>query len=81
MFAELIGSPHRYAAVTIACGVLRDPLRRYRADHLHSTVSAFTGTFYPIAGYMMLIADIALVQTIRLPETRDRDLVAETDAI
>ncbi|KQR65453.1 hypothetical protein ASF98_10085 [Arthrobacter sp. Leaf337] len=39
-----------------------------------------TGSYWPIAVYMMVIVGISLVQAIKAPETKDRDLTLEENA-
>jgi MFS family permease len=80
MFAELFGSRYRYAGVAIA--------REFSAIFgggiapliCSALLSWATGSFWPVAIYMMVIAAISLAQTIAVPETRGRDLVTTEDA-
>ena len=80
MFAEVFGAQYRYAGVAIA--------REFSAIFgggiapmiCSALLSWFTGSFWPVAVYMMLMAGISLVQVIRTPETRDRDLLTLENA-
>jgi MFS family permease len=80
MFAELFGSRYRYAGVALA--------REFSAifgggiaPMICSALLAWaTGAFWPIAGYMMIVISISIVQSLRTPETVDRDLASPQDA-
>lgn len=80
MFAELFGSRYRYAGLAVA--------REFSAIFgggiapmiCSALLSWYTDSFWPVAIYMMLMAGISIVQGFRIPETRDRDLVTESDA-
>jgi MFS family permease len=80
MFAELFGSRYRYAGLAIA--------RQFSAIFgggiapliCSALLSWATGSFWPVAIYMMAMAGISLAQSIVVPETRDRDLLATDDA-
>jgi MFS family permease len=81
MFAELFGSRYRYAGVAIArefSAILGGGIAPIICAWL---LALFTGSFLPIVVYMVLIGAISLVTVIRLPETRDRDLLTTADAI
>jgi MFS family permease len=80
MFAELFGSRYRYAGLTVAreCSAVFGG--GIAPIVCASLLSWFTGSFWPVTIYMMLMAGISLAQTIAVPETRDRDLVDQADA-
>lgn len=80
IFSELFGSRYRYAGLAIA--------REFSAVFgggvapiiCSSLLLWYSSSFWPIAIYMMLIAGISLIQSILVPETRDRDLIDPRDA-
>lgn len=80
MFAELFGSRYRYAGVALA--------REFSAifgggiaPMICSALLAWaTGSYWPVAGYMMIVISISIVQSLRTPETVDRDLTSPQDA-
>lgn len=80
MYAELFGSKYRYAGVAIArefSAILGGGI----APIICSALLAWaTNSYWPIAVYMMVIVGISLVQAIKTPETRDRDLTSEENA-
>lgn len=45
-----------------------------------SLLTAFSGSWVPVAAYMTLMMIISLVAARMAPETRDRDLTLLTDA-
>ncbi|GAA1394883.1 MFS transporter [Pseudonocardia kongjuensis] len=79
-FPELFGSRYRYAGVTLgrefssALGGGVAPLI------CAALLSAFTGSWIPVALYMSLIALVSLVAAWMAPETLDRDLTVPHDA-
>lgn len=81
LFAELFGSQYRYAGVAIArefSAILGGGIAPIVCAWL---LAVFSGSFWPIVMYMILIAAISLVTVLRLPETKDRDLLIAKDAI
>lgn len=80
MFAELFGSRYRYAGVAIA----REFSAIFGGGIAPLICSALltwaTGSFWPVAIYMMTITAISLGVIISVPETRGRDLLAVDDA-
>lgn len=80
MFAELFGSRYRYAGVAVA--------REFSAifgggiaPMICSALLAWaTGSYWPVAVYMMIVVGISIIQSIRTPETVDRDLTSVHDA-
>ncbi len=80
MFAELFGSRYRYAGVAVAREVSAIFGGGIAPTICAALLSWFSGSFWPIAGYMMLMAAISLIQNCVIPETRDRDLIDERDA-
>ncbi|BBG01362.1 MULTISPECIES: MFS transporter [Pseudonocardia] len=79
-FPELFGSRYRYAGVTLgrefssALGGGVAPLI------CAALLSAFTGSWIPVAIYMSLIALVSLIAAWMAPETLDRDLTVPHDA-
>jgi MFS family permease len=79
-FPELFGSRYRYAGVAIG--------REFSAIFgggvapliCSALVTWASGSWWPVAIYMMAIMAISLVATIVSPETVDRDLLTEEDA-
>ncbi|MEU6267637.1 hypothetical protein [Saccharopolyspora shandongensis] len=43
-------------------------------------LTAFSGSWIPVAGYMMVMTAISLVASLLAPETKDRDLTVPEDA-
>lgn len=80
MFAELFGSRYRFAGVAMA--------REFSAIFgggiapmiCSALLAVYVHNFWPVALYMMAMAAISLVQSIVVPETRDRDLLTEQNA-
>ena len=81
MFAELFGSRYRYAGLAVA--------REFSAIFgggiapmiCSSLLLWYTGSFWPIAIYMMGMAAISLIQCMSVPETCNRDLVDPKDPL
>jgi MFS family permease len=81
LFAELFGSRYRYAGVAVArefSAILGGGIAPIICASL---LSIFLNNFWPVAIYMMIIALISVLQLLAIPETRDRDLMTEKDAM
>ncbi|MGW3417260.1 MFS transporter [Streptomyces phaeochromogenes] len=79
-FPELFGSRYRYAGVTLGrefSSVLGGGVAPLICASL---LTAFSGSWVPVAAYMTLMMIISLVAARMAPETRDRDLTLLTDA-
>lgn len=79
-FPEMFGSRYRYAGVTLGrefSAVLGGGVAPLICASL---LTAFSGSWIPVAGYMGLVAAISLVAVLLAPETRNRDLTLVTDA-
>ncbi|WP_159795231.1 MFS transporter [Puerhibacterium puerhi] len=79
-FPELFGSRYRYAGVTLGrefAAVLGGGFAPLLAAAL---VTAFSGSWLPVAVYMTLAMVLALVAALTAPETRDRDLTVPENA-
>jgi MFS family permease len=79
-FPELFGSRYRYAGVTLGrefAAVLGGGFAPLIAAAL---VTAFSGSWLPVAVYMTLAMVLALVAALTAPETRDRDLTVPENA-
>ncbi|MGP3991300.1 MFS transporter [Streptomyces sp. 3N207] len=79
-FPELFGSRYRYAGVTLGrefSSVLGGGFAPLICAGL---ISAFSGSWIPVAAYMMLMGVISLVATRLSPETVDRELTDPADA-
>ncbi|MEU6259413.1 MFS transporter [Streptomyces sp. NPDC047043] len=79
-FPELFGSRYRYAGVTLGrefSSVLGGGVAPLICASL---LTAFSGSWIPVAAYMTLMMVISLVAARLAPETRDRDLTALVDA-
>lgn len=79
-FPELFGSRYRYAGVALGrefSSVFGGGIAPLICSAL---VTAFSGSWLPVAFYMMAMMAISLVTTIKAPETVDRDLLTEEDA-
>ena len=79
-FPELFGSRYRYAGVTLGrefSSVLGGGVAPLICAAL---LTAFSGSWVPVAVYMTLMVLISLVAARLAPETRDRDLMEQTDA-
>ncbi|VXB65750.1 MFS transporter [Arthrobacter sp. 9V] len=80
MFAELFGARYRYAGVALA--------REFSAifgggiaPMICSALLAWaTGSYWPVAVYMMIVVTVSIIQSLRTPETADRDLTSVQDA-
>lgn len=80
-FPELFGNRYRYAGVALArefSAVLGGGVAPLICTAL---LTAFTGSWIPVAAYMMLMALISLTATLLSPETRNRDLNVPQDAV
>ncbi|MEV5536478.1 MFS transporter [Saccharopolyspora shandongensis] len=79
-FPELFGNRYRYAGVTLG--------REFSAVFgggvapliCAALLTAFSGSWIPVAGYMMVMTAISLVASLLAPETKDRDLTVPEDA-
>ncbi|MGW2259919.1 MFS transporter [Streptomyces sp. NPDC001780] len=79
-FPELFGNRYRYAGVTLGrefSSVVGGGVAPLICTAL---VSAFAGSWVPVAVYMSLITVVSLVAVRLSPETRDRDLNIAADA-
>jgi len=79
-FPELFGSRYRYAGVALGrefSSVFGGGLAPFICAAL---VKAATGSWWPVAIYMMVIMAITFGTTLLAPETVDRDLLQEADA-
>ncbi|MGI3200347.1 MFS transporter [Streptomyces sp. GLT-R25] len=79
-FPELFGSRYRYAGVTLGrefSSVLGGGVAPLICASL---LTAFSGSWVPVAAYMTLMMIISLVAARMAPETRDRDLTLLNDA-
>lgn len=79
-FPELFGSRYRYAGVAIGrefSAVFGGGLAPFVCAAL---VKWATGSWWPVAVYMMVIMAITFITTLWAPETVDRDLLLEDDA-
>ncbi|WP_078854977.1 MFS transporter [Streptomyces sp. NRRL F-5135] len=79
-FPELFGNRYRYAGVTLGrefSSVVGGGVAPLICTAL---VSAFAGSWVPVAVYMSLITAISLIAVRLSPETRDRDLNIAADA-
>lgn len=80
-FPELFGNRYRYAGVALArefSSVLGGGVAPLICTAL---LTAFTGSWIPVAAYMSLMALISLGSTLLSPETRNRDLNVPEDAV
>ncbi|WP_225625857.1 hypothetical protein [Streptomyces werraensis] len=80
MFAEPFGSRYRFASVPLAreCfAVFGGGIAPMICSEL---LSQFTGSFWPVAVSMIVMAGISLVQLLGIPETRDHDQLTGQDA-
>jgi MFS family permease len=80
-FPELFGSRYRYAGVALGrefSSVFGGGIAPLICSAL---VTWATGSWWPVAVYMMLIMAITVVTTLRAPETLDRNLLTEQDAM
>ncbi|MGC7102921.1 MFS transporter [Amycolatopsis lurida] len=81
LLPELFGAAHRYAGVSVArefSAVVAGGLAPLIGAVL---LSAFNNSWVPLAAYVVLLTVITLLTTFVTPETRGRDLDAETDAV
>ncbi|MEV7086274.1 MFS transporter [Streptomyces sp. NPDC093085] len=79
-FPELFGNRYRYAGVTLGrefSSVIGGGVAPLICASL---ITAFSGSWAPVACYMMLVTGVSLVATRMAPETRDRDLTLPYDA-
>ncbi|MFI1727839.1 MFS transporter [Streptomyces acidicola] len=79
-FPELFGTRYRYAGVTLGrefSSVLGGGVAPLICASL---LTAFSGSWIPVAVYMMLMMVVSLIAALMTPETRDRDLTSPVDA-
>lgn len=79
-FPELFSSRYRYAGVTLGrefSSVLGGDVAPLICASL---LTAFSGSWIPVAAHMTLMMVVSLIAVRLAPETRDRDLTALTDA-
>jgi MFS family permease len=79
-FPELFGNRYRYAGVTLGrefSSVIGGGVAPLICTAL---VTAFSGSWVPVAVYMMVVTTVSLIATRMAPETRDRDLTLPYDS-
>lgn len=79
-FPELFGSRYRYAGVALGrefSSVFGGGIAPMICSAL---VTWASGSWWPVAVYMMAMMAISFITTLRAPETLDRDLLTEEDA-
>ena len=79
-FPEIFGSRYRYAGVTLGrefASVFGGGVAPLICAAL---VTAFNGSWAPVAGYMIIMAVSVLIAATMAPETKDRDLTLEANA-
>lgn len=79
-FPELFGSRYRYAGVALGrefSSVFGGGIAPMICSAL---VTWASGSWWPVAVYMMVMMAISFITTLRAPETLDRDLLTEEDA-
>ncbi|MFJ8000364.1 MFS transporter [Streptomyces sp. NPDC096310] len=79
-FPELFGNRYRYAGVTLGrefSSVIGGGVAPLICTAL---VTAFSGSWIPVAVYMTLVTTVSLIATRMAPETRDRDLTLPYDS-
>ncbi|PVE12992.1 MHS family MFS transporter [Streptomyces scopuliridis] len=79
-FPELFGNRYRYAGVTLGrefSSVIGGGVAPLICTAL---VTAFSGSWIPVAVYMMLVTTVSLITTRMAPETLDRDLNTPVDS-
>ncbi|MFJ5226575.1 MFS transporter [Streptomyces sp. NPDC088400] len=79
-FPELFGNRYRYAGVTLGrefSSVIGGGVAPLICTAL---VTAFSGSWIPVAVYMMLVTTVSLIATRMSPETLDRDLNTAADS-
>lgn len=79
-FPELFGSRYRYAGVALGrefSSVFGGGIAPLISSSL---ITAASGSWVPVAIYMMVMMGISVYTTIKSPETVDRDLLTEEDA-
>ncbi|MEU5105976.1 MULTISPECIES: MFS transporter [unclassified Streptomyces] len=79
-FPELFGNRYRYAGVTLGrefSSVIGGGVAPLICSAL---VTAFSGSWIPVAVYMSLVAVVSLITTRMAPETLDRDLNTPLDS-
>lgn len=80
-YAEIFGSRYRYAGITLArefSAVLGGGIAPLVCSAL---IKWFSGSWWPVAIYMMTMIALSIVGSLMSPETRGRDLHVETDAV
>ncbi len=77
--AEMFGSRHRLAGIT-ASKEIGGLLGAGIAPFICAALVSYFNTWWPIAGYITVLAAISLISACLAPETRTRDLVDERDA-
>lgn len=80
MFAELFGAQYRYAGVAIGREFSSIPGGGLAPMICSALLAWASGSFWPVAIYMMLMAAISLITIVRSPETRGRDLLDTRNA-
>lgn len=79
-FPEIFGSRYRYAGVTLGrefASIFGGGVAPLICAAL---VTAFSGSWIPVAVYMILMAVTVLIASAMAPETRDRDLTLAANA-
>jgi hypothetical protein len=80
-YAEMFGARYRYAGISLArefSSVFGGGIAPLVSSALITWAS---GSWWPVAAYMMLMIGISLVAALKSPETRGRDLRLEEDAV
>jgi MFS family permease len=80
-YAEMFGARYRYAGISLArefSSVLGGGIAPLVSSALITWAS---GSWWPVAIYMMLMIGISLIAALKSPETRGRDLRLEEDAV
>jgi MFS family permease len=79
-FPELFGGRYRYAGVTLGrefASIFGGGVAPLICAAL---LTAFSGSWVPVAGYMIVMALTVFIASLYAPETRDRDLTDPLDA-
>lgn len=80
-FPELFGARYRYAGVTLGREFASVFGGGVAPLICASLITAFSGSWIPVAVYMIVMAVTVLVAALLAPETRDRDLTDGRDAL
>ncbi|UNX55123.1 MHS family MFS transporter [Georgenia sp. TF02-10] len=80
-YAEMFGSRYRYAGISLArefSSVFGGGIAPLVSSALITWAS---GSWWPVAAYMMVMIGLSIIATLLSPETRGRDLHLEADAV